>query len=493
MKTAVVGGGIGGLVSALYLSNEGHHVTVFEKEADVGGRLAFIERDGFRIDKGPTIVLLPDMIRSILREAGMNPDVIEMQRLDPLYPLHFPDGTTFTKWSDTEKQLEEIRSVFPGEESSFLSYMEDMNERFEKGKQAFMDRDFRRPGSFFTKSNVRTLVKLKAYQSVKNQAKQYFSAPHLREAFSFQTLYIGGSPHDTPAIYSLVPFSEHCHGIWYVKGGYARLAQEIVKELLTRGGTIRTESEVTRIETEGGKGTGLTVNGTYEAFDTFVINGDYPVARRLTGGKGRRQSRSFTPSSGCLLLYLGINGKVDTPYVHQFFMGEDLDGHMSDVFVNKRLHVDPSFYVFSPSLIDNSAAPEGKSALYVLVPVPAGDTVTEEEYAEYAEMILDRMEERLDGKLRQKILWKDIRTPHEASQEGLFQGGSFGIAPSLFQSGVFRPQLQPFGLDNVYAVGASIHPGGGVPIVMQGAKLLAEAIREKEGRREPEPAEAFIR
>ncbi|PYZ98526.1 phytoene desaturase [Alteribacter lacisalsi] len=482
MKTAIIGGGIGGLVTALYLSNEGHEVTVYEKEGEMGGRLAAVERDGFRIDKGPTIVLLPEMIRSILSEAGMNPDLIEMERIDPLYPLHFPDGTTFTKWSSTEKQLEEISASFPGEEDAFLAYMNDMEERFTKGKKAFMDRDFRNPASFFSRANVKTLVKLKAYQSVKSQARQYFKALKLREAFSFQTLYIGGAPDDTPAIYSLVPFSEHYHGIWYVKGGYARLAREITGELLRRGVRLSTHSEVTGIDTSGRKGTSLSVNGKRETFDTFIVNGDYPVARNLVNDSGKKRNRSFTPSSGCLLLYLGIEGHLDTSYIHQFFMAENLDRNMEDVFERRILPDDPSFYVFSPSLIDDSTAPEGKSGVYVLVPVPAGNSISQEDYTAYADRIMDELEARLDPEIKSKLLWKEIRTPVDAEAEGLFQGGSFGIAPSLFQSGVFRPQLQPFGLENVFAVGASIHPGGGIPIVMQGAKLLAEAIREKEER-----------
>ncbi|RNA69037.1 phytoene desaturase family protein [Alteribacter keqinensis] len=479
MKTAIIGGGIGGLVTALYLSKDGHDVTIYEKEHQAGGRLAFVERDGFKVDKGPTIVLLPDMIRTILAETGVNPEIVQMERIDPLYPIHFSDGTTFTKWSDTTEQLKEIRSVFPGEEEGFLQYMKDMKERFEKGKPAFMDRDFRDRKSFFSRTNMKTLIKLKAYQSVKVQSKQYFSNKKMQEAFSLQTLYIGGSPEETPAIYSLVPFSEHYHGIWYVKGGYASLVNVITKELIKRGVKVETNALVSEIETTQKQASAVKVNGKREAFDSFIINGDFPVARTLVKEKKRR---SFAPSSGCLLLYFGLKGELRTDHVHQFFMGKELDQNMKEIFERRTLPEDPSFYVFSPSKIDPTLAPDGHSSAYVLVPVPSGDHITQKDYEDYADKITGLIESRMDPELKEKVVWKEIRTPNDAMQEGLFDGGSFGLAPSLFQSGVFRPQLQPFSYENVYAVGASIHPGGGVPIVMQGAKLLAEAIREKESR-----------
>ncbi|WP_026689378.1 phytoene desaturase family protein [Alteribacter aurantiacus] len=478
MKTAIIGGGIGGLVTALYLSKDGHDVTIYEQQSDVGGRLSFVEHDGFKIDEGPTIVLLPDMIRTILQETGINPDRLEMERIDPLYPIHFPDGTTFVKWSNRENQLEEIKRVFPGEEESFLRYMDDMKDRFNKGRAAFMDRDFRDRKSFFSKANMKTLLKLKAYQSVRTQAKHYFTDTKMQDAFSLQTLYIGGAPDETPAIYSLVPFSEHYHGIWYVRGGYASLVELVTEELVKRGVKIKTNATVTEIETDGKKGTVLHVNEERHAYDSFIVNGDFPVSRKLVSGE--KKGRSFSPSSGCLLLYLGIKGELDTDTVHQFYMGESLDENMKEIFEKRELPTDPSFYVFSPSKMDKSLAPKGYSSAYVLVPVPSGDSLSEKEYEEYAEKIMDSLEQRMDKDIRKKLVWKKMKTPIEAKKEGLFDGGSFGLAPSLFQSGVFRPQLQPFPYSNIYAVGASIHPGGGVPIVMQGAKLLAQAIREKE-------------
>ena len=163
--------------------------------------------------------------------------------------------------------------------------------------------------------------------------------------------------------------------------------------------------------------------------------------------------------------------------VHQFFIGNDYTKHMKDVFTDKKKPENPAFYTFHPSLIDDSLAPEGKGVLYTLIPVPAGSDVDWANEKEWIDGVIDRMEELSFPGLREATEWMEVRTPTDAETFGLFQGGSFGIGPTLFQSGVFRPQVKPFDVKGLYAVGASVHPGGGIPIVMQGAKLLAEQIK----------------
>lgn len=474
MRTAIIGGGIGSLVTALYLQKQGDDVTIYEKKQKLGGRLAFVEEGEFKIDEGPTIILLPTMLREILEDIDISESELEMLPIDPMYPIHFKDGTTFTKWSNEKKQLEEIESLFPGEAENYKKYINDMSEHFLQGKAAFLEKSFENRRSFWTKTNMQTLLKLKAYQTVQKQARDYFKEKKLQEAFSLQTLYIGGSPEQTPAIYSLVSYSEHDHGIWYLKGGYARLVEILVSEIEKRGVQVELESDVKKIITKQQQATALILHGREIVYDRFIINGDLPVARSLVEEKPKR---TFTPSSGGILIYLGLDGKLDTDHVHQFFMGEDLNELMEDIFGRKQLPQDPAFYVFHPSIIDPTLAPEGKSVAYVLIPVPSNTDISVGEYEAYSEVVLEKMEKLLDHKIKNKIIWKKVRTPHDSQRDGLFQGGCFGIAPTLFQSGVFRPQLKPFSYDNVYAVGASIHPGGGVPIVMQGAKLLAEHIK----------------
>ncbi|MDQ0205748.1 phytoene desaturase family protein [Alkalicoccobacillus murimartini] len=478
MKTIIVGGGIGGLITALYLTNRGEQVTIIEKESILGGRLAFIQKDGFTIDKGPTIVLLPEMIQSILEEVGINPDALELIRIDPLYSLTYADGTTFTKWSNQEKQLAEINRVFPGEEQAFLTYLDTMKQRFTLGKSVFLDRHFMNKRDFFSFPSLAALVKLKAYQSVEKQTAQFFRNEKLREAFSLQTLYIGGAPTSSPALYSLVSFSEHYHGIWYVKGGYGSLVPFLEAELRKRGVDIHFNTEITRIEESNGRVTAVhSDDQRYEA-DQFVMNGEIPIVKAMLP-EHQPKKEKYVSSSSCLLLYFGLDKVYEEADVHQFLMSQDFKKNMREIFVEKKIPSNPSIYAFHPSKIDNTLAPEGKSVLYVLIPVPAGSDVEWNEIDSFVDSCIDLLEGWHFPNLRKHTEWMEVRTPKDAENEGLFQGGSFGLAPVLGQSGVFRPQLKPFGRDNLYAVGASVHPGGGIPIVMQGAKLLSDYLAEE--------------
>ncbi len=476
MKTAVVGSGIGGLISALLVAKDGHDVTVYEKESTIGGRLAFVQEGDYKIDKGPTIVLLPEMLLSILSEAGITTSEIEFVRCDPLYHVHFADGQSYRKYADMDKQYEEIKEQFPGDEEGFLRFMKDMDDRFTIGKPQFLESSFLKVKDYLNRKTIGSLFKLKAYRNVMGNLKYYFNHEKLRTAYGLQTLYIGGNPYTTPAIYSLVSFSEHKHGIYYIKGGYASLLDHVKRACDRNGVTVKTSSQVTEIETTEDRATHLVIGDHREQIDAVIINGDFPAASRLLKKKA---PKPYKPSSGCVLLYLGVEGRFENKEMHQFYLNDHFSRNMEDIFKNKRIPKDPSFYVFNPSKVDSTLAPEGKSVLYVLIPVPVSGKLDWKEASEFlSNHVLDTMEERGFDRLRERITWMKIRTPEEAEQEGLYSGGSFGIAPSLNQSGPFRPQVQPFAEKNIFAVGASIHPGGGVPIVMQGAKLVAEAFKE---------------
>lgn len=485
MKTVIVGGGIGGLLSALLLHQNGIDVMIVEKRDRLGGRLAFIEQDDYKIDEGPTIVLLPEMITELLNEAGINRDDYELIRIDPLYKIHFHDGATYEKYSDQTKQLNELRRLYPEEQAGYLNFMKDMDVHFKLGMDRFIKRSFVQKKDFWSKQNIKTLLKLKAYRSVYQSLKTYFKEENLRLAYSLQSLYIGGNPYESPALYSLISYSEHKHGIYYLKGGYASLVDVLNREIEKSGIKVFLNSEVASLTFTRNRATGVNVNGQWIKADSVILNGDYPVISTLLDPSKSAQ-RSYTPSSSCLLLYFGLDKIYENTPVHQFFMGKDFSSHMSEVFEEKVVPNDPAFYTFHPSVIDSTLAPEGKGVLYVLVPVPAGSHIEWSTKQSFVEGIIDSLEKRGYPDLRQHIVWQKVRTPNDAESEGIFQGGSFGIAPILFQSGVFRPQAKPSRYENVYAVGASVHPGGGIPIVMQGARLMVEQLLQDAERRKKE-------
>lgn len=494
-RAAIVGGGIGGLTSALLLSRRGVEVTLYERAPEVGGRVRF-ETDGrYAIDQGPTIVLLPEMLQGILEEGGLPREALTLLRCDPLYRVHFAGGRTLTKVDGTDKQADEIERLYPGEGDGFRRFMRETGPLFPKGRASFLERPFLSRREFFSPANLALMARLQAFRSIRDAMGRYFRSEELKDAFSLQSLYIGGAPFRTPGIYTMLPYAEQQFGVWMLKGGYGELPRIMARELERRGVHMVTNTEVQSLVVEDGRCKGVVVNGERHVFDAVLYNGEFPHLAGLLQASGTEGSsavrraprrrempkpRNYQPSSGCLLIYAGAKRRWEDALTHQFFLPESLDASLRELFENKVIPARPSYYVFNPAALDGEAAPEGESALYFLVPVPSGDHIDWMREGEaLASRVLEDAERRGFPGLRESIVWRTIRTPADAAADGLYGGGSFGIAPVLAQSGVFRPQPKPYPIKGLFAAGASVHPGGGVPIVMQGAKLAVEEMTKE--------------
>lgn len=500
-RVAIVGSGIGGLTAALLLTRQGHEVVMYERASQVGGRVAFEEQGRYRIDRGPTIVLLPEMLQDILEEGGLPRGSLELLRCDPLYRVHFRSGHVLTKFTDPSEQAEEIDRLYPGEGKGFLRFMEDMSHLYPKGRASFLERGYKNGREFFSPANLSLMVRLRAYRNLRSAVGHYFRHEELRDAFSLQSLYIGGAPFRTPGIYTMLPYAEHAFGIWMLKGGYGTLPQIMARELEDRGVQIHTSAEVESLIIEGSRCRGVNVQGKEIRYDAVLYNGDFPhLENLLPSGLFNKQDRnvaetpntnssltgtvlrrgSFKPSSGCLLIYAAVSKRWPDAQVHQFFLPDSLNSSLHELFDQGQIPIDSSYYVFNPVALDSSAAPPGESVLYFLIPVPAAPDMDWDDIAgRLADKVLADAEQRGFPGLGASIVWRKLRTPEDARKEGMYGGGSFGIAPLLSQSGVFRPQPKPYALQGLYAAGASVHPGGGVPIVMQGARLaVQELIKE---------------
>lgn len=474
----MIGGGIGGLTAALLLSKQRVEVTLYERSTKLGGRIAFEEEGPYRIDQGPTIVLLPEMLHSILEEAGIARERIELLRCDPLYRIHYRSGKVLTKRAGRQEQSAEIENVFPGEGRGFDRFMKDMDRLFPPGQAGFLEKHFQRKQDFWKPNLVSLMAKMRAYKSLRGAVGHYFTSDELKDAYSLQSLYIGGAPFKTPGIYSLLPYAEHEYGVWMLKGGYGRLPEILREELEDRGVKVHLNTEVTSIEIVQGRVKGLKANGKREDFDAVIYNGEFPGLPALLEGVTIPSRKPYAPSSGCVLIYAGVKKRWTDGMTHQFFLPDSLHTSLKEVFDKRTIPADPAFYIFNPVSLDEAAAPPGESVLYFLIPVPDAKGVDwEREAPALADLVLKEAEKRGFPGLLEHLRWQKIRTPMDAERDGLYGGGSFGIAPILSQSGVFRPQPKPYAaISGLYAAGASVHPGGGVPIVMQGAKLAVDQL-----------------
>ena len=477
MNIGFVGAGIGSLYAALLLTHKypSLQVTIYEKEARVGGRLNYVEFDnGARVDEGPTIVLLPSKLKQQLKQAGLPETEVELLEIDPLYRLRYEDGTAFYKYRDIERQAEEVERMF-GEGDAFRGYMTQKRDEYQIGFESFLDRGYKAKSDLFEPKLLLLLMRLKAYETAHENMKRFFKDERLRVAYSLQTLYIGGNPYATPSLYGLIPYREQEEGVWYVKGGYFSLATKLEQELRRRGVQFNLNARVERVRVENGRANAVVVDGVTHPHDTVVVNGDFPLMERLIDGV---KPKAYEPSSATLLLYFTVNGEIELP-VHQFDLPNDFAGSMRTIFEDGKLSEYPAMYTFNPSRVDRTLAPEGTSVLYVLVPVPRKLERSDFEANGTIDHLVGRLETLVPG-FSERVTEMKLRTPMDAERFGLFEGGSFGIAPKLSQSAAFKPQARPYAhIERLFAVGASVHPCGGVPIVMIGSELLVKRMEEE--------------
>jgi len=477
MKIAFVGGGIGSLYAALMIKRKypSADVTIFEKEERVGGRLAAVGfSDGSKIDEGPTIVLMPSKLKEQLQAVGITD--LEILPIEPLYDLHFSDGTIFEKKADVVDQTVAIERQF-GEGAAFQRYMHEKSKEYDYSVSKLLERSYKGKAEMLQPELLTSLLRMRAFESAYDQMGRYFDSEYLKVAYSFPTFYIGGNPYTTPSLYGLIPYREQAEGVWYIKGGYFSLAERIERELRKEGVDIRFGSRVERIAVEDGKADTLVANGETLQYDAIVLNGDFPLMEHLVEGV---RPKKYVPSGGTLLLYFLIDGHIELP-VHRFLMPNELKPLMRSIFEKKEVPEQPAVYLFHPSAIDDTLAAEGRSVLYALAPAPIGMGKEEYEQNGFMDRVKDRITNHLPG-FDERIVEMKIRTPKDAEQFGLYAGGSFGIAPTMTQSAAFKTQAKPYpDIEGLYAVGASVHPCGGVPIVMMGATLLVERMEQEMG------------
>ena len=492
-KIAVVGAGLGGLAAAARLAHQGHQVEVYEKGAGPGGRAGQLQVGGFTFDTGPTLLLMPEVLEETFAAVGRRlSDYLTLERCDPNYQVHFRDGSALTLTSDLVKMGQELERFERGACARFLDLMAQGRRQYVTSLERFVGRNYDHVWELFTPKNLAAVFEVKAHRNMYAEVARHFSDHRLRAAFTFQTMSLGISPFESPAVYGLLPYTELANGIWFPKGGlYAvpRALEQVCKEL---GVTFHYRSEVKQIQIAGGRTTGLSLGGgkTVDA-DTVLCNADLPWAyKHLIDPAHSRleRSESLKYTSSAFMMYLGTRKKFPQLGHHTVVLGGFFESGFEEIFEQLKVPEDPSFYVNIPARTDPSLAPEGKDGLYVLVPVPhqtpgidwrvEGPRVRAQVFARLAELGLTDLEESIEV--------ERIFTPDDyAAVLNLERGSAFGLSHNFTQIGPFRPRNQDPKVKNLFFVGASTQPGTGVPMVMLSARLAVERIAAAEAKRLP--------
>lgn len=483
----VIGGGIGGLCTAARLLKNGYKVTVLEKEDKVGGRANRIEKEGYTFDMGPTLLMMTDVLYETFSYCGKNfDDYITLLQLEPNYRVAFADKSKITVSSNLPRFAKELSSIDPKGPEQFYKFFGDVSAMYRISRNNFIDKNFKHVTDFINPISGAQLLKRRGLSKLYNFVAHYFDDERLQQLFSFQSMYLGVSPHEAPAVYSMVSYMETGLGIWYPKGGMYSLSLAIQKLVKDLGGEIITSTPVEEIIIEDKTAVGVKITKKSELrADLIITNADLVYAQMNLIDESLRPSAkdikllSYKQASSALLFYWGVDDPCEQMLHHNVYLCKDFKGNLDEIFHLKKLPKDPSFYTYIPTKTDPSLAPKGKSVFYVLVPVPNLDSNVNWDIGikRIKRQVISRLKTEFGLDITKKIRVESVFTPEDfKAKYNLHVGSAFGLSHHFFQSGYFRPNNKSKDIKNLYFVGASTYPGGGIPMVTLSAKLVTERI-----------------
>ncbi len=486
----IIGAGPGGLTSAMILAHRGFEVTVFEAKDVVGGRNAPLKAGAYTFDTGPTFLMMRFILEEMFKEAGRDATkYLTFKKLDPLYSLRFDDREMIMS-SDHTRMRNEIKRLFPGNEPGFDAFLSQEGDRYEK-LYPCIQRDYSKLQSLFSLDLMKAFPSLSFGRSLFQNLGRYFTEDKLKLAFTFQAKYLGMSPWDCPAFFTMLPFIEHEYGIEHIVGGLNQISQAMARVVEEAGGKIRLSTPVASLLLEGRrvKGVKLESGETVEA-DEVILNADFAhaMSKLVPAGRLKKYSEKKLKkkkySCSTFMLYLGVNKKIPLNH-HTIFFAKDYRTNVRRIFSEKILSDDMSFYIQNASVTDPSLAPEGKSTLYVLVPVTnrMGEVYWTKEKEHFKNRVLDLMAARAGLKdLRSHIEVERIITPLDwEEKQRIYAGATFNLAHTFSQLLYLRPRNKFEELDHCYLVGGGTHPGSGLPTIYESARISSNLICKKYG------------
>jgi phytoene desaturase len=486
-KVAIAGAGPGGLAAAILLACSGVDVTVVEKRSRVGGRTSTMERDGFRFDTGPTFFLYPRVLREIFCAAGFDLDKeIPMMRLDPQYRLVYGSGGELLATPNVEKMAAQIAKLCPHDAEGFHRFLAENRQKLEKFVP-FLETPFESWRDLMHPDMLRLLPLLRPWRSLDTDLRSYFDDERIRLSFSFQSKYLGMSPFTCPSLFSILSFLEYEHGVFHPVGGCGAVTTAMARVAESLGVRILLDEPVEELLFEGRKAVGLRTSERTIMADSVVVNADFADAmRRLVPDRLRRkwtdkriQKKRFSCST--FMLYLGIEGRYDDVAHHTIYLAKDYRENLRDIEETHRLSADPSFYVQNAGITDSSLAPKGCSTLYVLLPVThdTGSVDWPREKEKFRALAFEQMKKIGITDVERRIRTEAMLTPQDWNQEyGLYRGATFAMAHSLRQMLHMRPHNRFEDLESVYLVGGGTHPGSGLPVIFESARITSRLLLE---------------
>lgn len=485
-RAVVIGSGFGGLAAAIRLQSAGIPTTIIEKRDMPGGRAYVYKDNGFTFDAGPTVITAPHCFEELFELSGRKlSDYVQLMPVEPFYRLMWEDGFVFDYGSSVDETLEQIKRKAPEDVEGYKKFLAYSEKVFKAGYTELVHVPFLNWWSMIRVSPQ--LAKLQAHRSVYSMVSSFIKDWHLRQAFSFHSLLVGGNPFQTSSIYTLIHFLERKWGVSFPKGGTGALVNGLVKLFTDLGGTIELNSEVEQILETDGKVRGVKIKGRDVIdCDLVVSNADVrnTYAKLLKQSpRAKAQAKRLDKmrySMSLFLIYFGTKKQYPNLAHHTVLFGPRYKDLLIDIFDKGELADDFSLYLHVPTRSDPDLAPEGHEAFYVLSPVPhlkKEKIDWKKEGPGYAQKILDYLDERYIPGLKENLVTQRIFTPDDFSTElNAHLGSAFSLEPILTQSAFFRAHNKDEKIEGMYIVGAGTHPGAGLPGVVNSAKATVGVI-----------------
>ncbi|KIL47373.1 phytoene desaturase family protein [Jeotgalibacillus campisalis] len=492
-KIAVIGAGPGGLGAAMLLASKGYKVDVYEKQTFVGGRNSSFQMAGYTFDVGPTFMSMPEIAEELFEEAGKNlHDYVELIELPMMYELVFPSKHV-KMYRDPEKMKMEIERHYPGDSEGYERFMKETRVKMNALRpilQNKMDRYY----EYLSFKILKALPQLSLGKSLYEVLSNYFHHEELKLGFTFQAKYLGMSPWECPGAFSILSFMEHEYGIFHPIGGVNKLSKALAQATEELGGTIHLGAGVKKLlinEQKDVKGLLLDDGRKIEA-DEVVINGDFShvMSNLVEDGILKKYAPEKLAkkkySCSTFMIYLGVNKKYDLPH-HTISFSSDYKKNVEEITKTKLLSKDPSIYIQNASVTDPTLAPEGKSALYILAPVPNNLSMIDWEKNKevFRDLVLDSVEEKTGFKgIREHIEAERMISPVEWEMDfNVYEGATFSLGHHLTQMMTLRPHNQFEELGNTWLVGGGTHPGSGLPTILESARITTSMLMQKPAKK----------
>jgi phytoene desaturase len=478
----VIGSGFAGLSVATNLASAGYSVDVFEKNESPGGRARKFEAEGFTFDMGPSWYWMPDVFENYFQGFGKKvEDYYSLKRLDPSYSVFFEEERL-----DIPASFDELCQLFEkyekGSSEGLKKFLKEAEYKYEVGINDLVYKPGLSLTEFADWRVISGALRLQLFNSLSSHVRKYFKHPYLIELLEFPVLFLGAKPSKTPALYSLMNYADIKLGTWYPEGGMHKIVEGMVALAEEFGVKIHTSSPVDKIITENGIATGVQVNGKSFSAGVVVSSADYHhTEQKLLNQKERNydeaywQSRTMAPSS--ILYYVGLNKKLEGLEHHNLFFDADFNQHAEDIYEEPNWPDSPLFYVSVTSKTDSTVAPENCENLFILIPTAPGLVENQEVLNRYFDMVMDRMERKLEQSIREHVIYKrEFACSNFMEEYNSFKGNAYGLANTLKQTAILKPSLKNKKVKNLYYTGQLTVPGPGVPPSLISGKVVANQI-----------------